>query len=171
MSHIIYAYLLQMNTIQPKQIESDTVENVMAIVLSFMENAIHDAGTYVEHAGRTIVSKKDIRMALQAETFEYMRREDIEGALMYYKEEVHKDIEQHDNPQYEDSDSAEEGAVQTFLQNKVVSDSEMEPYTKSSCKCPVCTHIHRAVAIWDTWVPTTDMEKVIKKVIDTQLID
>ena len=170
MTHIIYAYLLQMNTTQPKQIESDTVENVMAIVLSFMENAIHDAGTYVEHAGRTIVSKQDIRMALQAETFEYMRREDIEGALLYYKEEVHKDIEQYDNPHYEDSNS-EEDEVQTFLQNKVVPDSDMETFTKSLCKCPICSRIHRAVAMWDTWNPTTDMEKVIKKVIDTQLID
>jgi len=157
------------NTInETEHIDQDNVENIMAIVLSFMENAVQDAGTYVEHSGRTIVSKRDIRMALQAETFEYIKREDMDGSLLYYKEEVNKDIEKYNDPDYEDSDG-EEGEVQTFLNNKVVQDKDMEDYSKSLCKCPVCTRLNHAVAIWNSWVPQTDMEKVIKKVIDIQL--
>ena len=160
-----------MNTINSKNdvnIDQDKIENVMAIVLSFMENAIQDAATYVEHSGRKIITKKDIRMALQAETFEYMKREDMEGSLLYYKETVGKDIDNYNDSSYEDSDS-EEGEVQTFLNSKVVNDKDIEDYSESLCRCPVCKRLNHAVNIWDSWEPQTDMEKIIKKVIDTKL--
>tara|TARA_B110001450_G_scaffold237541_1_gene243860 strand:+ start:137 stop:619 length:483 start_codon:yes stop_codon:yes gene_type:complete len=158
-----------MNNIpETNEIDQDNVENIMSIVLSFMGNAVQDAGTYVEHSGRTVVTKKDIQMALQAETFEYIHREDIEGSLLYYKDEVKKDIERHNDVTYEDSDS-EEDTVQTFLNNKVVPDSDMEKYTKSLCKCSVCKRLNQAVLTWEHWTPETDMEKIIKKVIDIQL--
>lgn len=165
---IILIIIYIMNVINDREpIEQDNVENVMAIVLSFMENAVQDASTYVEHSGRKIVCKKDIRMALQAETFEFMNRQDTEGSLMYYKESVHNDIGNYNDPDYEDSDEDED--VNEFLNKKVVKDSEMEKYCKSLCKCPVCTRMNLAVRVWDTWTPITDMEKVLKKVIDTKI--
>lgn len=165
-----------MNIGHSQHVDQDSVENVMAIVLSFMENAIHDAGTYVEHSGRNIISKKDIRMALQAETFEYMNREDIDGSLLYYKEEVNKDIESHKGSSYEDSDRDSDcdsvhdiDEVETFLNKKFVKDTEMEEYTKSLCKCPICKRMNHAVIKWKTWTPTTDIERIFKKVIDTKM--
>ena len=156
-----------MNVGNNSHVEQDDAENVIAIVLSFMENAVNDAGTYVEHSGRTTVSKKDIHMALQAETFEYMQREDMDGSLLYYKEEVNKDLEHRKDLDYEDSE--EDTEAETFLNSKVVKDSDMEEYSKSLCKCPVCKRFNKAVLKWDTWVPETDIEKILKKVIDTQL--
>ena len=151
--------------------EQDTAENVIAIVLSFMENAVNDAGTYVEHAGRHIVSKKDINMALKAETFEYIHREDIEGSLLYYKESIHEDLESYecneDNEDNEDKDK--KNIEETFLQSKVVKDTDMEDYTVSMCRCKICTRFNKAVLIWPEWEPETDMEKILKKVIDTKM--
>ena len=161
-----------MNSIdQLDKTEQDTAENVIAIVLSFMENAVNDAGIYVEHSGRKVVSKKDIKMALQAETFEYIHREDIEGSLLYYKESIHNDIAMYneDDEDYEDEDNEDEDEKETFLQSKVVNDEDMEEYKVSMCRCNVCKRLNHAVLIWDDWEPETDMEKVLKKVIDTKM--
>ena len=156
-----------MNSIeQIDQTEQDTAENVIAIVLSFMENAVNDAGIYVEHSGRKVVSKKDIKMALQAETFEYIHREDIEGSLLYYKESIHNDIAMYNE---DDEDNEDEDEKETFLQSKVVNDEDMEEYKVSMCRCNVCKRLNHAVLIWDDWEPETDMEKVLKKVIDTKM--
>ena len=59
--------------------------------------------------------------------------------------------------------------VDTFLQSKVVDDSEIEEYSKSLCKCNVCKRLNKAAYIWDNWEPQTDMEKILKKVIDTKI--
>ena len=156
-----------MNSIdQLDKTEQDTAENVIAIVLSFMENAVNDAGIYVEHSGRKVVSKKDIKMALQAETFEYIHREDIEGSLLYYKESIHNDIAMYND---DDEDNEDEDEKETFLQSKVVNDEDMEEYKVSMCRCNVCKRLNHAVLIWDDWEPETDMEKVLKKVIDTKM--
>ena len=156
-----------MNSIdQLDKTEQDTAENVIAIVLSFMENAVNDAGIYVEHSGRKVVSKKDIKMALQAETFEYIHREDIEGSLLYYKESIHNDIAMYNE---DDEDNEDEDEKETFLQSKVVNDEDMEEYKVSMCRCNVCKRLNHAVLIWDDWEPETDMEKVLKKVIDTKM--
>ena len=129
-----------------------------------MENAVNDAGTYVEHAGRHIVSKKDINMALKAETFEYIHRENIEGSLLYYKESIHEDLES-----YEENEEDNKNIEETFLQSKVVKDADMEEYTVSMCRCNICTRLNKAVSIWPEWEPETDMEKILKKVIDTKM--
>ena len=150
-----------------READQDTAENVIAIVLSFMENAVKDASIYVEHAGRKVVSKKDIKMALKAETFEYIHREDIEGSLLYYKETIHNDFEN----QCEDDDDGdnEDNEGQKFLKSKIVNDSEMEEYSVSMCRCDVCKRLNDAIIIWNTWVPKTDMENILKKVIDTKI--
>ena len=155
---------------QIDQTEQDTAENVIAIVLSFMENAVNDAGVYVEHSGRTVVSKKDIKMALQAETFEYIHREDIEGSILYYKESIHNDLELYDEDEEDDENEKDEKDIEeTFLQSKVVNDEDMEEYSVSMCKCNVCKRLNHAILIWDDWKPETDMEKVLKRVIDTKM--
>tara|TARA_B110000208_G_C11632458_1_gene381305 strand:+ start:96 stop:617 length:522 start_codon:yes stop_codon:yes gene_type:complete len=166
-----------------RETDQDTTENVIAIVLSFMENAVNDAGTYVEHSGRKIVSKKDINMALKAETFEYIHREDIEGSLLYYKEAIRNDFNDFNDDDDNDDDddnsptsinsinniNNKDDSIETFLQSKVVNDSEMDEYTLSMCKCNVCKRLNKAVAIWPDWKPETDMEHVLKRVIDTKL--
>ena len=152
-----------MNNIE--HVDQDSVENVMAIVLSFMENAVNDAGVYVEHSGRRVISKKDIKMALQSETFSYMEREDMGGSLLYYKEAVHNDLEEAYNDDRDDNNDESE----TFLNSKIVSDSDMEEYSKSLCKCKVCTRLNAAVLSWPEWTPTTDIEHILKKVIDTKM--
>ena len=57
----------------------------------------------------------------------------------------------------------------TFLQSKVVDDSEMEVYSKSLCRCNVCKRLNKAASIWDSWEPKTDMEKILKRVIDIKV--
>ena len=157
-----------MNVGNNSHVEQDDAENVIAIVLSFMENAVNDAGTYVEHSGRTTVSKKDIHMALQAETFEYIHREDIEGSLLYYKEAIRNDFND-DDDDLPTSINNKDDSIETFLQSKVVNDSEMDEYALSMCKCNVCKRLNNAVVIWPDWKPETDMEHVLKRVIDTKL--
>lgn len=158
-----------------RETDQDTTENVIAIVLSFMENAINDAGTYVEHSGRKIVSKKDINMALKAETFEYIHRADIEGSLLYYKEAIRNDFNAFNDDDDDNSPTSindinnKDDSIETFLQSKVVKDSEMDEYTLSMCKCSVCKRLNNAVIIWPDWKPETDMERVLKRVIDTKL--
>ena len=151
-----------------RETDQDTTENVIAIVLSFMENAVNDAATYVEHSGRKIVSKRDINMALKAETFEYIHREDIEGSLLYYKEAIRNDFND-DDDDLPTSINNKDDSIETFLQSKVVNDSEMDEYALSMCKCNVCKRLNNAVVIWPDWKPETDMEHVLKRVIDTKL--
>ena len=53
----------------------------------------------------------------------------------------------------------------------VIPDKEGEPFTPSSCTCKVCVSMNDAQLEWDTFIPETNLQRRMKKVVSKMLID
>jgi hypothetical protein len=47
-----------------------------------------------------------------------------------------------------------------------ISDSESEPFSKSSCECSFCQEMHASTVDWDVFTPSTNLQKRMKKIIN-----
>lgn len=51
---------------------------------------------------------------------------------------------------------------------KIVSDGDSEPWTRSECTCEICSSMNNAHDTWDDFIPQTNLEKKLKKAIDSR---
>ena len=56
-------------------LDNTQLDDIMAIILTFAENAIESADVYCRHANRRVIIDKDIKMAMQWEVFMYLQRD------------------------------------------------------------------------------------------------
>lgn len=47
----------------------------------------------------------------------------------------------------------------------VIPDNEVEEFSTSSCSCRECTLMHMAQVEWDSFIPQTNLQRRMKKVI------
>ena len=47
----------------------------------------------------------------------------------------------------------------------VIPDNEVEEFSTSSCSCRECTLMHMAQVEWDSFIPKTNLQRRMKKVI------
>lgn len=52
------------------------------------------------------------------------------------------------------------------MSNLVIVDNEQEVFKKSECNCTFCQTMHGSVIEWDSFVPTTAGQKIIKDSIN-----
>ena len=63
------------NLIEPNQGPTLTEQlEVGGMIMAFMKNSMKSAAVYVSHSGRSIVTPKDIQMAMKWEVFEFYNR-------------------------------------------------------------------------------------------------
>ena len=135
--------------IEPEKPDPNLLLNVTSIVATFAENATKDAAVYVKHSNRRVVTETDIRLCLMTETFNFLNRDNDENISKWREIILNDDIDE-DYSTSEDEDYEEQ-------------------FSKSECKCELCMNINKIEDIWKVWVPTTDLEKILKNVIDNQL--
>ena len=87
--------------------DKDSEIQVMSLLTVFLENAIKSAEIYTLHSNRTIISSKDISMALKRELFTFLDNEDITTRateiVQEYKQAI-EDEEDEEDEEYDEED-------------------------------------------------------------------
>ena len=145
------------NLVEPDTPDQNTLLTVSSLVTAFMDSALREATTYVEHSGRNGITKQDIIISLKSETFKFLNRPDINNNVQKWREIIQQ--EQDNDEDYSDSENEDE---EDQLE-------EIQEFTKSKCQCKLCNELNNVEHKWDQWCPQTPIEKILKKVIDTRL--
>ena len=142
------------NLIEPSKPDEETLLTVSSLVTAFMDNALRESATYVEHAKRNGITQRDIILSLKAETFKFLNRENINENVQKWRGVIEQE-----NDEYSESDDED------------IDNGNLEPineFKKSECLCELCNEINNIEFIWENWVPQKPIEKILKKVIDTK---
>ncbi len=162
------------NLIEPNQGPTITEQlEVGGMVMAFMKNAMKSAAVYVSHSGRSVVTPKDIQMAMKWEVFEFYNRhtllDDINEMTRWTIEncEVSTDglFDQEDFSRAMDSENGnedEEDGEEEYIEEK---------WDRSPCACDVCYSINNAVERkWKKYQPNPGVETIIWKRIN-EMVD
>lgn len=122
---------------------------LQALVLKFMENALHKASTYVQHANRNIVQLLDIQNCMKVEAMIYCKNQNS-------LQEANQLLDDLLNLDYQDEDDD--------LSDIITNDEE--EFTISQHNCPLCLIVKNIDSYWNSWKPETPLEFALKKNID-----
>ena len=147
-------------------IDNTQLDDIMAIILTFAENAIESADVYCRHANRRVIIDKDIKMGMQWEVFMYLQR-DNSKKLTKNLEKISnfKNDEEHQLDSNLDILS-ESNENHLFDIPTTIDEPIQETYTKSTCKCNICESMNNTDKLWNNWTPTNPIEKIFKYNID-----
>lgn len=128
---------------------------VRALVLTFMEEAVKNAATYVTHSGRSEITARDIQMSLRRETFVFL----------------HKNLSERMRANF---DACREGSSygtcpEIFEDEDGVKVEEDEEIFRPSleCTCSICVSTNYYDRYWtETWEPQTPLEHILKRAVD-----
>ena len=154
-----------------------------SIVMAFTKNGLKNSDIYVKHAGRNGFTPQDIKIGLQLEVFEFMKREDTPKNIKDTLEWLKKDIEEYGDfdERSEDStdaalfdylfdeesgESEESSEDDSMLDESEEEAEEIMEFTKSTCTCVKCNQMNAISNLWDMWEPDTSMNKILKNAID-----
>ena len=73
----------------------DELLEIGSIVMAFAKSGLKNSEIYVKHAGRNGFTPEDIKLGLQLEVFEFMKREDTPKNIKDTLEWLKKDIEEY----------------------------------------------------------------------------
>ena len=130
---------------------NDFIKDATALTFNFMENAIQSASIYIKHAKRQDITTEDIKRSLMLELFLFGKRSDHFQKIKKIKETILN---------FEDSEEEEEDDF-------FVDDDKIQPFTISECNCGMCKCLNNIYVRWETFVPKSNLEKHIKKYIDS----
>ena len=137
------------------ELDDESVIDIITLVTTFSQNSIVSASKYVEHANRTVITPKDIQIAMKFEVFQFLERDNQE-LLQKNKEEItddyYKTVEEQKEQEFE---------YEKEIDNLIDNNTE-ETFCKSICKCEICKQMNYIEKAWVNWEPTTNLEKILK---------
>ena len=148
--------------------DSDFKENATALLVTYTSEALRTAALYVSHGVRKVVTIEDIKRAMMLELFLFNKRPDLLEKTKEIKDEIYGDDGEEDGEGDGEGDGEEDAddGVDEDLNNVVVSDEEMVPFTENSCTCAMCSGINTIYTRWEDWTPTSEFEKMFMKHIE-----
>ena len=150
---------------ESEQVDNTQASDIMAIILTFAENAIESADVYCRHANRRVIIDKDIKMAMQWEVFMYLQRDNSKKLRKNFEK-----ISNFKNDEEQELDSnldiLSESNENVVFDIPTVDEPIQETYTKSTCKCNICESMNNTDKLWNNWTPTNPIEKIFKYNID-----
>jgi hypothetical protein len=145
---------------------AEDIENIEILLSLFITNAITTASTYVTHCGRNGVSKEDIQYALKYEVFEFLNRttmlDDIKQATEDYNQYI-ESVEASSDEEDEDEDE---------LNSIIIPDNEVDVFKRIDISLidddnkEFIDKIHKHYDNWDSWIPDTPLNIILKNAID-----
>ena len=126
--------------------KDETFENTASVIMVFMENAVKQSALYVSHTDRKVITKEDVKRGLMLELFLMGKRDDNLEKCLSMKENIKQWMNDEDDEEEEENEEDE--------------DVEFE---ESNCDCPICNVMNNIYDRWDTFQPTSDVEKIIHK--------
>lgn len=134
----------------------DFVTQTTSMFLVLVEEAMRAAGDYANAAGRTTVTKEDMLYGLQYQAHQFQNIQDIRGRS-------EQALQTWDDAASDEDEEDEEDEVE-------VVDELEEPFTRApdahSSYIALMNYCHDN---WDTWVPETDVEKLLKETVDSRI--
>lgn len=133
--------------------DPELILEVTSLVTAFVTNALKTAEIYVNHAERNVILAEDIKLCLRGETFSFLDKDNTEvinKCRESIKEDIRKDLE----------------GISDTESDSEYDDDEKEIFTKSNCKCNLCSFLHKVDNEWDSWNPVSPLEILLKKNID-----
>ena len=143
--------------VQPEVSDVEKIK-IGALISVFAENAIKSAFQYVEHSSRNGVTTEDIKLAMKLEVFQFLKRTDTQERVDEASKEITEEYFGEEGDEGEEKDELDDSPFMT--------EDELDTFTKSSCECDHCQKINVVMLNWDSWTPSTDLEKILKKNID-----
>ena len=123
--------------------ESRIIKSATDLIQPVFESALVLAGYYVKACGRTTITSQDVQYSLK-----YCSRNMVGkhiGTLFPDDED--------------DSGSDSDDSV-------VEVDEDEEPFTRYSGEDKIMNDINQAVDTWDTWIPESPIERMLKDSVD-----
>ena len=134
--------------------KDETLENVGSLTMVFMENAIRNAEIYIKHANRKSISPEDIKRGFMLEVFFMKSRPNMKEQCIEMKKkilEIIKDEEENGETMFIDDEEGEK---------------KDEPFTESTCSCPMCTCFNTIYTRWEKFTPELPLENILVKCIN-----
>ena len=128
--------------------QDNTQENIEYLIGTYASNAIQHASLYIKHSKRNVLTTEDIKRALIMETM-CLKNRDMEKEVELFKEKFNQEI----NTSSDEDEEPDNDLVE-------------EEFTLSSCKCVFCECINNIYQKWETFVPNSMVETILKKRID-----
>ena len=122
----------------------DEIIDIGSVFVLLIQNAVNIAGTYTEHAKRNSVTEKDAMMSLKLEVQIFCDRMDTVERAKSIADEWRDSFDEDD---YED-------------------DVKGDTFKKSECNCYLCEQMNNIDKLWAEWVPSNDLERLLKRNTD-----
>ena len=171
---------------EPKKFNQKEQENIMIMLSLFSSNALINGAKYCELCERDGVTKEDLVYGMRYEVFEFLKRDNLmesmdEMAKDYYEEMKNKsedeEIEEEEMEE-EDIDEQEIDGDDEEIDDLIVPDSEIDPFERIKTdklnklegdNKDFAEKMHNYYDNWDTWIPETPLEKILKNGIDKMI--
>lgn len=127
--------------------KDETFENTASVIMVFMENAVKQSALYVSHTDRKVITKEDVKRGLMLELFLMGKRDNNLEKCLSMKENIKQWMNDEDDEEEDEENEQDE-------------DVEFE---ESKCECPICNVMNNIYDRWNTFQPTSDVEKIIHK--------
>jgi histone H3/H4 len=172
----------------------EQIEDMQIMLCLFVSNAMLNASKYCELCDRDGITKEDVVYGIRYEVFEFLKRDNLEKALKEmkedYEEEMEIDTESEDGDECieEDTEYREcmiDGETMDEVNNNkeidsiddmIVDDDEIDDFRRiqqellskleKSEDIIFIDNMHKYYDTWDSWVPETPLEKILKSGID-----
>ena len=164
----------------PKMFNEKDLKNVQVMLSLFISNAMLNGSRYSLLCNRDGVTEDDVKYGIKYEVFEFMKR----GDLMESLEEIKKEIEADDRNENL-SDNEDENldynceSENDSFDGMIVGDDEIEDFKRFDINNindieneddrEFIEKFHKYTDEWESWVPETPLEKILKNAIDTKL--
>ena len=142
----------------------EDIENIEILLSLFISNAITTASKYVTHCGRNGVSKLDIQYALKYEVFEFLNRSTMLDDIKQATEDYNQYIESLDSSDEEEESDELDGII--IPDEEVDEFKRIEPSLVDDDNKEFIENLHKHYDNWDSWVPDTPLNKILKNAID-----
>jgi len=144
------------------------IDNIMAMVGVFFEDAIKLGAVYSLHSGRKVVCKNDVSMGMKTRAFHgdhFWNQPGIQQRIADMKEmmcDSDDDMEEEYEEEEEECEDTED--TEEIDQEAIDLDQELGQYqwTPSNCMCEICTALNQIDTKWDNWHPINPTEISIK---------
>ena len=143
--------------------DDELAVEVMALVCAFVDRGVAHAADYVEHSGRTVVTPRDMSKGLKLEVFYWQKSPyDRAARAELNKEWVRKLLDEDYSTDEDESDEKDEEEEE---------EEEEEDVVVKVCECELCADIRKIEDLWEVYVPTTEMERIVKRRIDEMVVE
>ena len=130
--------------------KENCILNIQSMLYSFVENATKKAEIYINHGGRNSITKDDLQLSMKAETFEYLKRENIIESIDKWRNIIK-------------NDELEEGVEDL---DDLIEKDDLHKFKKNNCSCEICDNMNTIEPRWIDWNPSEGIETILKNAIN-----